>query len=233
MNLSRLYLLVIFLTILSCNQKTESKKAPEIQNNIDSIKVNKPSKTTLTKVNNSQTNPRFEDFAKKILGNNLRKHDFKYLIENYKLYDLLPIDGLQDMVAFSDINYPKNSDPKYFQHFTLICYEYSTINQALNNFNTFYLTSQLNLNETDSIDESYIKKAKRIIGASKSGGLIVQQSNWIFHLVESCRDTPLGGSWIEYENEFLSFLKNKDDKFITILNADCGVLDYKKEDRAI
>jgi len=34
-----------------------------------------------------------------------------------------------------------------------------------------------------------------MIGESKPGGFILQKGNWLFSLVETCRDTPIGGTW--------------------------------------
>ena len=174
--------------------------------------------------------PKHEQFIQHILDTNLRKHDFEYVIENCRHYELFPIEGLQEIVAYSDKNYPKNVVPTYYEHFTLFCFRYSTAYQAKLNFDIFYLTTQLDTSKYEAVEQSLIKKHDMIIAASKPGGLIVQENEWIYSLVETCRETPIGGNWDNYENLFLSYIGDTKDS-ITVLNADCGGMTYKKEKR--
>jgi len=226
----KIILIIFSLVAFGCSdfypkQSQQDDNTPSINAvTVDSIKE----KTVTTK---RSVLPDFQGFAIEVLGENLRKHDFKYVIENYSLFDLIPIDGLDSVIAYSNKDYPKNSNPTYYNHFTFFCYKYTNSNQAKLNFDSYYLTSHLNMDDTVGVDQSYIKKANKIKGLSKYGGLIVQEDNWIFHLVETCGNTPIGGSWTDYEDLFIRFITNNRNEPIAVLNADCGKMKFIKEKR--
>ena len=227
-NLKILILGVTFL-LISCERKRDGEiiKGGELSVASQAIGADKSNSSS------ENFHPKFEDFAKYVLGVNLRVHDFKYVIVNYRYFDLLPIDGLLGITAFSDKNYPKKIEPQDYNHFLFFCYKYHSKNEALRGFDHFYTTSQLDLNDTLGIDQSYLQKSKLIRSVSKPGGLIVQVDKWIFHLVESCGNNPLGLNWTEYENLFIKYITEPNSEFITVLNADCGGFNYKNEVREI
>ena len=216
------YISTLLLLVISCGQK--------VDRTADDTSHAAEGPTEEIKTDSNSYLPRHEEFIQHILDNRLRKHDFEYVIENCRHHELFPVDGLQEIVAYSDKNYPKNVSPTYYEHFTLFCLRYSTDDQAKRNFDNFYLTIQLDTSKYDVVEQSMIEKHNMIIAASKPGGLIVQENEWIYSLVETCRETPIGGNWVDYENLFLSYIVHKKDS-ITVLNADCGKMTYKKEKR--
>ena len=216
------FISTLLILAISCNQKVDRTE--------DDFS-NAPEETTEElKADTNSYFPKHEEFVQHILDNRLRKHDFEYVVENCRHHELFPVDGLQEIVAYSDKNYPKSVSPTYYEHFTLFCLRYSTADQAKVNFDNFYLTTQLDTSKFDVVEQSLIEKQQQIIAASKPGGLIVQENEWIYSLVETCRETPIGGNWVDYENLFLSYIGHKKDS-ITVLNADCGNMTYKKEKR--
>jgi len=60
---------------------------------------------------------------------------------------------------------------------------------------------------------------------------LVQRGKQIFSLVETCRETPIEGKWIDYEKVFLEYIANEE---IEVLNSDCGKMSsYIIENRKI
>lgn len=216
------FISTLLLLAISCNQKvdgTENDSSNAVKETTEEIK--------------SDINlyfPKHEAFVQHILDNRLRKHDFDYVLENCRHHEIFPFDGLQEIVAYSDRNYPKSVSPTYYEHFVLFCLKYSTADQAKRNFDNFYLTAQIDTSKFDAMEQSLIERHRLIIASLKPGGLIVQENEWIYSLVETCRETPIGGNWVDYENLFLSYIGHEKDS-ITVLNADCGKMTYKKEKR--
>jgi len=223
MKTKHFFISTLLLLVISCNQEVD-----RIENDYsnESEETAKELKTD----SNSYV-PKYDEFVRYILKDKVRKHDFQYVIKNCRYYELLPIDGLQEIIAFSDKNYPKKVNPTKYEHFVLFCFKYSNSNQAKLNFDNFHLLTQLDTTKYDAIEQSIIKKHQKIKLASKPGGLIVQKNEWIYSLVETCRETPIGGNWVDYENLFLSYLGNNQKDSLIVLNADCGKINYRKEKR--
>lgn len=55
----------------------------------------------------------------------------------------------------------------------------------------------------------------------ESGGLFLQQGNYLFFLPESCDAPPVGKTWREYEQYFLRDIAPEKKK-VEVLNANCG-----------
>ncbi|MEL7530816.1 MAG: hypothetical protein AAFN10_05890, partial [Bacteroidota bacterium] len=97
------------LLAISCTQKVDRSE------NESSNAAEETSKELKTDTN--LYFPKYEEFVQHVLDNRLRKHDFEYLIENCRHHELFPFDGLQEIVAYSDKNYPKSVSPTYYEHF--------------------------------------------------------------------------------------------------------------------
>lgn len=108
---------------------------------------------------------------------------------------------------------------------------YTNILEADNSFQDLRNISEAGLSKRDTLDPLTQERIENIEVQSKAGGLITQRGKWIFSLVETCRNTPIGGNWIDYENLFMSYLKNNSKERIEVLNADCGMMRYKHEER--
>jgi hypothetical protein len=201
----------------SCNQEVENENYKE---SVEEVNVD-----SLTSI------PDFEGFAQFILNEQLREHNFKDIIENCRYQKAFPIDGLEKIVAYSDKSYPEKIAPSEYEHFVLFCFEYSSVNQAKLNFDSLCYLTQLDTSKCDAVEQSLIDKSETLNRVSKSGGLILQKDAWIFSLVETCRNTPIVGNWIDYENLFVSYLGNNLEDSLMVLNADCGQMKYMVEKR--
>ena len=63
-----------------------------------------------------------ELFAKNVLKDNLRKHTFDIAdLEKPVHTQIFHNVGLQKIEAYSNKNYPKNSEPNYYEHFYSFC----------------------------------------------------------------------------------------------------------------
>ena len=164
-------------------------------------------------------------FVERVLNENLRTHSYPPSSEQLEHFILFSKDGLQDIQAFSNMKYPQRAEPSYYEHFTLFCYRYSSAEKAENSFHQLAELVQVDL----SISDSTKRLAERVIAQSKPGGLIVQKDTWVFSLVETCRNTPIGGTWLEYEDLFVDYLLEASGSSIRVLNADCGKMKYELE----
>lgn len=213
----------LLLLVIACRHDGHRTK-------INNLKETEEATTELMSDSNNYI-PNYEKFVNHVLKDKVRKHDFEYVIKNCRHQELFPVDGLQEIIAYSDKRYPKTVSPSYYEHFILFCFKYTNTNQAKLNFDNFYLTSQLDTSKYDQIEQSLVEKHEKIKIASKPGGLIVQKNEYIFSLVETCGETPIGGNWVDYENLFLGYIGNNQQDSLTVLNADCGRLEYIKVQR--
>ncbi|SHJ24813.1 hypothetical protein SAMN04488096_1196, partial [Mesonia phycicola] len=57
--------------------------------------------------------------------------------------------------------------------------------------------------------------------------MIIQKGNQIFSLVKTCRETPIGGTWNDYEKKFIKYLTKQGDEEFKVLNSNCGMDKYE------
>lgn len=168
------------------------------------------------------------DFVSRILNDEIRIHEFIKTQEAPNHLEIFSKEGLIKVTAFSNRNFPEKAEPKDYEHFTLFCLEYESAKYAEGAFQELCRLSELdlNLNRSNTIDSSTIQKVRFLNGQSKPGGFILQKSKWIFSLVETCRDTPIGGTWLGYEDLFIRYIFKDSSDSISVLNADCGKMKY-------
>lgn len=216
-----LSIISIFI-LVSCSSKKEKHESVTKAKEVEKPEV----ATTSIAADNIDYSTLGQEFAQEVL-----KHTFRLdLFDSTQVhrFDILKIfEGpkLENIAAYSNKNYPKNSKPKHYDHFTLLVASYQNAQYAKNSFDEIKTESQY-----VPLKETTRSKLLRIY--SKYGGLITQKGRQIFCLVETCRDAPIGKSWIEYENRFLELLICKDEE-IEVLNADCGTREYRVEQRLV
>jgi len=173
-------------------------------------------------------------YMKLILGRNMRKHEFNSSLGRCPEYIKVFSDkGLQTIYAYSDKRYPKKIEPKIYEHFTLFVLKYEDVNSAVQAYQKLKLDSKFSFkNLGEKVDEEKKKFKLLLHNHIKSGGMVFQIENMLFSLVETCRNTPIGGSWLAYENEFLSSMVS-DRESLVVLNADCGDMYFKEEKRLL
>ncbi|NLD50688.1 MAG: hypothetical protein GX660_26400 [Clostridiaceae bacterium] len=169
---------------------------------------------------------RVNEFAFKVLGDKLRIHEFTDLHNVPSHLNIFPTEGLVKIAAFSNKDYPERIEPYYYEHFTLFCIEYKSTLDAELSFKGLTKLALYDLKTLDSLDSLTAEKVKLLIVESKPGGFIFQKGNWLFSLVETCRDTPIGGTWADYESLLISFFADNYNDSVTVLDADCGNMKY-------
>jgi len=91
------------------------------------------------------------------------------------------------------------------------------------------MTSKENPAEYQLAQKKFVQRIKALNIGAKPGGMIIQKGKQIFSLVETCRGTPNGGSWNEYETKFINYLAEKEE--FKVLNSNCGNDRYQIETR--
>ena len=172
-----------------------------------------------------------DDFATKILDFNKVKHSAEYLSRSEVGHvTIFNFDGLKNYYAYSDKRYPKNSQPTYYENFTLFVFEYESEVSASNCINLIYANTNLTSEQLDSIRKNNPKLLNNIETSLKPGGLIIQKNNYVFSLVKTCRKPPVKNNWKEYEDIFIRSIST-DGQTIKTLNAKCGMMNYSFEKR--
>jgi hypothetical protein len=218
-------IILIFMSILlvACNgqkkAELQAEKEPEFDQQVKTV-IN----------DNLDLSHSARLFAQQILKGNLREHLFD-LTSNRNL-DFIKIfnsDSLESIIAFFDKNYPKKTPPRYAEQYTLFVATYGDTLSAAKCFEQLKEDSKYELRE-GVLFEDLPLRVRLLFLETKSGGMIVQQGLQVFFLVENCRETPIGGKWIDYESVFLEFLTSHEEE-IEVLNADCGMDQYQIEKR--
>lgn len=174
---------------------------------------------------------RANSFAAFVLKDRLQSHEYEADSEEINHFQFFSKKGLRRIYAFSDRGYPKYSEPRSYEHFTLFCFQYQTDNRAKEVFKQLRKLSQIKPEEVQNLDSLSRWKIESFSMLAKPGGFLVQKGKCLFSLVNTCRNTPIGGSWLEYENLFLHYL-NENEKSFQVLNADCGYMKYNLESRS-
>lgn len=212
----------MILLFCSCNQKAEKQKTE--QNSEPNIESNAELKAELKAESELDTDysTSAELFAKDVLKENLRKHTFEIAdLEKPVHAQIFYNVGLQKIEAYSNKNYPKNSKPNYYEHFTLFVATYNSEINALKTFELIKECTKKQLNEIERAEKEFLLRIDALNIGVKPGGMIVQSGKQIFSLVETCRETPIGGTWKDYEDKFIGYIvKNREE--IEVLNSDCG-----------
>lgn len=208
---------IIILILCACKerQKTEQKSEPTVKSE---TKIKAKSEL------NDDYSKSAEFFVREILNENIRIHKFNLTSsENPKHLKIFQPEGLEGIIAYSNKNYPKKSKPKYYEHFVLFVATYSNNKTAKNAFSQIKKDSKKYkiFDNLENLDPENYDRIRALMIGVKPGGLITQNGKQVFSLVENCRNTPIGGTWIEYETKFLKFISNNMNK-VEVLNSDCG-----------
>lgn len=213
----------MILILFSCNEKKEKK---ETESRSEAIIESK----TESELDNDYSKSAYL-FAQEVLNDNFRIHSFDLSNSlSPKYLRIFQSDGLEKIEAYSNKKYPKNSEPIYYEHFTLFIATYKNSLNAKNSFEQIKSDSKYGISDNlENLDKKQLDRVQSLIIGIKPGGLITQKGKQVFSLVETCKENPLGGNWIDYENKFLEFITNTE---IEVLNSDCGkMINYKIEKR--
>jgi len=169
-----------------------------------------------------------ELFAKEVLKENLRKQSFDITdLNKPKHIGIFDNIGLKNIIAYSNKDYPKNSEPNSYEHFTLFVANYHSELNALKTFALITMTSEENPAEYQLAQKKFVQRIKALNIGAKPGGMIIQSGKQIFSLVKTCRETPIGGTWNDYEKKFIQYLKKHGDEEFKVLKSNCGMNKYE------
>jgi len=217
----------MILLLCSCNGKKEKQKSEQ---NSEPIIESKTELKTESELDNDYSKSA-ELFAKEVLNENIRIHEFDLTnSENPKHFGIFQSDGLQKIVAYSNKNYPKNSEPNYYEHFLLFVASYEDQSYSQNTYNRIRKESAYRFSDLQNLSGDLADRVKALTIGAKPGGMIVKKGKWIFSLVETCRETPIAGNWADYESKFLEYIIESGEE-IQVLNANCGMDKYMIENR--
>ena len=209
----------MILLFCSCKEKSENQKTE--QNSEQNNESKSELKTELEL--DADYSISAELFAKEVLKENIRTHVFELAnSQKPKHLEIFKSDGLQKIVAYSNKNYPKKSEPNYYEHFTLFVATYNSQNTAKETFDLIKSGSKYGVSEWRELESDQSERVKALNIGAKPGGMITQIGNQIFSLVETCRKVPFGANWIEYENRLIKYLTRTGNEEFEVLNSDCG-----------
>ncbi len=211
--------IIITLLLFACKGKNEKQETDAASASISTSTTElKPKSEPHTASSKSAAL-----FAKAVLKENMNVHIFDATnLEKVSYLDVFNTNGLDHIVAYSNKNYPKNAEPNYYEHFTLFVASYKDDVTAQNTYNQIIKESAYGFSNLDEVSGVLAERVKNLSIVAKAGGMITKKGTYIFSLVETCRQPPVGNDWMAYENMFLEYIRdNKED--IEILNANCGM----------
>jgi len=217
--------IILLLLIVSCSGKEEKQKEESKTDTTTDLEIQAKAEM-LTALDYDMF---AEEFAKEVLKENFRKHSFDMADLKKPVHSqIFENVGIQKIEAYSNKNYPKTSEPNYYEHFILFMATYDTPEHAIKTFNRIKADSKKTFKEWQPLDKEVSLRALALNRGAKPGGMIIQRGEHIFSLVKTCRETPIGGNWKDYENKFLQHITERDEE-IEVLNAYCGMEKYKIE----
>jgi len=212
--------ILILVLLCSCNGENSTRKT-QSELKIESTSVTE--KDVEIEIDYSQS---AEIFAKQVLKDKFRSYQLNLSKSDFNgHWAIFKSDGLEKLIGYSNRNYPKGLHPKYYEHFILFVATYHSKVIAESIFERIKSDSKYGLREQNGLENQLSERVKSLNIGAKPGGMIMQAGRQIFSLVETCRDTPTGENWMEYENKFVGFI-TEDGEEIEVLNSDCGMDKY-------
>ena len=222
------FLLLLTLSLFSCKEKEQDQDFD--MNSTQSSLERTNQIITESEIVNDYTNSAAL-FAKEILKENFKEHIFKMNgFTSPKHMEMFINDGLENIRTYSNKRYSKKSPSKYYEQYILFVATYRNQEKAQFVYNRMKTDSKYGLGEERELSKHIARRVSSLNIGAKPGGLIAQKGIQIFSLVETCRETPIGGSWIEYEQKFINYLTEAGEE-IEVLNANCGSFKYRIEKR--
>ena len=205
-------ILILSITLFSCGVKTIDQK---IETDTESM---------------TQSNIDLEksvmDFSKSVLNEKLRVIVHDRHPHNY--WDIQMIFEADDFNSDHFNSYTSYSNVQSFDKpvdgncdgVLLFATTYKDVETAQHAFQELKSNTKIRITELEGFSGLLVEQVQIFERIRKSGGMFTQKGKYVFYLLESCGVPPVGGSWNDYENLFLSFI-TKTNEEIEIINADC------------
>lgn len=191
--MKRITLLLSALFLISCQNRTQNETTH--------------SDDTITEIENivpennftSQTIEKNSDSLSRIfLKENSLKLEYDKKDNNFPdFFKIFDKKAVKRYIAFADKTYPQKTSPKYYDHFVLYLVEFNSEQDRKTVFDEFVKEQSENIETLKPIRSRLF---------AKYGGIITYKGNYIITLVKTCRDTPNGMNWNDYENLFFSII---------------------------
>ena len=171
-----------------------------------------------------------DSFLQHALTGNQHAREFDITKDLPWYLEIFSQEGLIKIEGHFDQRYPKRAESTFYEHFVLFTLEYQDTTHAAHAFETFRQEVEKGnqIYEESRKNQQPVDVDHRIL--NKAGGMICQKGEYVFSLVETCRDTPIGGTWKSYENVFITYITEPEET-LTVLNANCGGIRYHVEKR--
>jgi hypothetical protein len=218
--------IIILLTLLLCSCVEEKKNGIKEQKTKQPVEVESDYQTELEL--NIDHAISAELFAREVLRENLRTHEFDLKSKNNpKHLKIFLSNGLEKVIAYSNKKYPKNSEPNYYEHYTLFVATFDNYKSAKATFERIKSDSKYGFLDWKELEKEHSERVKALNIGAKPGGFVTQSGKQILSLVETCREVPFGANWIEYETRLIKYLTRTGNEEFQVLNSDCGNSKYE------
>lgn len=166
------------------------------------------------------------DFSKSVLNDSLRVivHD-RVAMGYWDIQMIFEADDFQSdhfntYTSYSNMQgFDKSVDGDY-NGVILFAATYKDVPSAQHAFQVLKTRTQIRMEELEGQAGLLVEQVGIFERIRTSGGLFAQKDKYVFYLLETCETPPVGESWNEYENLFLSFITERNEE-IEIINADC------------
>lgn len=129
-------------------------------------------------------------------------------------------DHFNSYTTYADMQYFDKPIDENYNGVILFAATYKDVASALHAFQELKSRTQIRMKEIEGQAGLLVEQVRIFERIRTSGGLLTQKDQYVFYLLESCGAPPIGVSWNEYENLFLSAITEKNEE-IEIINADC------------
>lgn len=159
-------------------------------------------------------------FAKLVLGKQLRKHFTEYKRGEVGVDALFESDGMMGYTTFSNELYQKGPSPLDVKGCVLFAANFKNEENAKKAFNQLKSNSAIQASEVIGMVGVLPVQVRFLEQNISSGALITQHDNYVFYLPATCESSLHGSNSKDYENLFLSFIIEQNQE-IEIINVDC------------
>ena len=150
----------MILFFCSCKEKSENQKTEQKSESSTESKTEIKTESEL----DTDYSISAELFAKDVLKEKLRKHTFNATdLNKPKHIEIFDNVGLKNIIAYSNKNYPKNSEPNYYEHFTLFVANYQSELNALKTFALIEMTSKENPAEYLLAQKKFVQRLNLLL----------------------------------------------------------------------
>ncbi|MFC4633229.1 hypothetical protein ACFO3O_04885 [Dokdonia ponticola] len=169
MTLRKNILIIITLLLFGCKGNNEKQETDVVSTVISTSTV----ELKIEPASNTASLTSVALFAKAVLKENIRVHSFDITnLEKIAYLEVFNSQGLENIIAYSNKNYPKNTEPNYYEHFTLFVASYKGEIATQNAYNRILKESAYGFSNLNKVDGEVAERVKTLAIVAKAGGMI-------------------------------------------------------------